>query len=188
MMKIAAVYGSPAKDGNSAVLTDAILKAANENGHTAEKFYLYDLEIKNCLACEAAATYHKERYCIHDDDMTAKIIPALREADLIIIASPIYMGQITGITKTFLDRWYTFILQDYKIRFLTGKKFITVVTSAAPDKSFLKVTEYLNYWLSDFFQMTRFEQLHAGNLMGSGAVNKREDLLQKAAELGKKIR
>ena len=187
-MEIAAVYGSPAKEGNSAVLTDVILSSAKENGHTAEKFYLYDLEIKNCLACEAAATYHKERYCIHDDDMTTRIIPALRKADLIIIASPIYMGQITGITKTFLDRWYTFVLKDFKIRFLTGKRFITVVTSAAPDETFSNVTDYLNYWLSEFFKMTRFGQMHAGNLMGSGEVNKREDLLQKAAELGKKIR
>ncbi len=186
-MKITAVYGSPAKAGNSAVLADTILKSAEGNGHTCERFYLHDLLVNNCLACENAAVYHKERFCVHDDDMTMKIIPALIEADIIMISSPIYMGHITGITKTFLDRWYTFILEDFSMRFLPGKKFITVVTSAAPDENFRKVTEYLDYWLSEFFKLTKLDQMHAGDLMASGAVNSRADLLQRAAELGRKI-
>jgi len=141
----------------------------------------------SCLDCKNAKKIHKERYCIHNDLMTTSVIPTLIQSDVIIISSPVYMGHITGITKTFLDRWYTFIDDDYKIRFLTGKKFITVITSGAPDEIFKKVSEYLDYWLANFFKLEKIEQIHAGDLMGTGAIVEKEELLKKAYTLGKSI-
>jgi len=187
-MNILAIYGSPSKKGNSASLADAVLKGAVENGHTIKRFYLYEQEIKNCLACKNASELHAERFCIHCDNMTRDIIPAIVDADLLIIASPIYMGHITGITKTFLDRWYTFCLENFEMRFLPEKKFITVVTSGAPAEAFSKVSEYLDHWLSKFFQMEKVDQIHAGDFMESGAVLHKKELLNKAYEIGKNIK
>jgi len=186
-MKIAAVYGSPDKKGNSASITDAILRGAINNGHSIDRIYLHDIKMGNCLGCKNAGKIHQERYCIHNDEMTTEIIPKLIQTDLIIISSPVYMGHITGITKTFLDRWYTFCEEDFNIRFLPGKKFITVVTSGASGEVFKNVTEYLDYWLSNFFKLEKVDQIHAGDLMGSGAIAEKKELLNRAYALGKLI-
>jgi multimeric flavodoxin WrbA len=186
-MNIVAVYGSPAKLGNSALITNAVLSGAADNGHTASRIYLHELDVKNCLACENATTIHADRDCIHDDDMTKRIIPALEKSDILILSSPVYMGHITGITKTFIDRWYTFILSDSKIRILPGKKFVTIVTSGASAGTFQNVTEYLDNWLSNFFKMIKIKQIHEGNLMESGMVKNRKELLKRAYEIGKNI-
>ena len=186
-MKIVAIYGSPNKKGNSATITDSILKGAEKSGHEIERIHLYDLNFKGCTACENADKIHQERICIHEDDMKKQVIPKMIDTDLLLISSPVYMGHITGITKTFFDRWHTFIKQDFTIRHLNGKKFVTIVTSGAPTEQFEKVSEYLDYWLSNFFKMEKAGQLHEGDLMGKGAIEKKPEILKKAEEFGESL-
>jgi multimeric flavodoxin WrbA len=186
-MKITAIYGSPNKTGNTATIVDAILKGATEKGHQIQKFYLCHMNIHNCMACENADQAHAEKYCNYADDMTKKIIPEIIDSDLLIINSPVYMGHITGATKNFFDRWYTFIEDDHKIRILDGKKYITVVTSGAPTEVFINATEYLYHWLSKFFKMDKVTQIHEGNMMTSDAAAKNEELLKKAEEIGRGV-
>jgi len=186
-MKILAFYGSPNKKGNSASISDAILKGAESNGHEVDKLYLYEMNFKGCTDCTNANEIHQKNICVHNDDMKNTIIPKMIAADAIFINSPIYMGQITGIAKTFMDRWCTFINPDFSIRHLENKKFVTVITSGAPDEQFKNVSEYLDYWLSNFFKMKKIGQFHYGDLMGRGAIDKKEEILQKAEEFGKTL-
>ena len=186
-MKILAIFGSPNKEGNTASLSNAILEGAEEIGHSIRRFYLYDQEIKNCLDCEDAARLHKERLCIHDDVMTKEIIPAIEEADVLVISSPVYMGHITGVMKTFFDRWHTFIGDEFKMRIVPGKKFITIITSWASTDTFRNVSEYLDHWLCKFFQLEKITQIHEGDMKGSGFIKKKKELLKKAYEIGKSI-
>lgn len=186
-MKISAFYGSPKKDGNSATIVDSILEGAEKAGHEIERFYLYDLNFKGCTACENAEKIHLERMCIHEDDMKKQIIPKMIDSDLFVISSPVYMGHITGVTKTFFDRWCTFIGQDFSIRYLNGKKFVTVVTSGAPSEHFKKVSEYLDYWLTKFFKMEKSGQFHEGEMMGKKSILKKPEILKKAKEFGENL-
>ena len=186
-MKILAIYGSPNKKGNSASISDAILKGAESAGHFVEKFYLYDLKFTGCTDCENADQIHKEKYCIHEDDMKNMLIPKLLKNDLLVISSPVYMGHITGPLKTFIDRWCTFINGDFTIRHLANKKFVTVVSSGAPTDVFKNVTEFLDHWLSKFFKMQKVGEFHEGDLMGKGAVSKKEEILRRVEEFGKSL-
>jgi multimeric flavodoxin WrbA len=186
-MKVLAIYGSPNKKGNSASISDAIIKGVESAGHFAEKFYLYDLKFSGCTDCVNADKIHKENVCIHEDDMRDMLIPKLIQADAILLSSPIYMGHITGPLKTFIDRWCTFINSDFTIRHLVNKKFVTVVTSGAPSEQFKNVTEFLDYWLTKFFKMKNAGQFHEGDLMGKGAISKQENLLKRAEEFGKNL-
>lgn len=186
-MKIVAIYGSPDKDGNSATIVDAILKGAAKNEHQIDRFYLNYLNIHSCMACKNSNTAHIEKYCNFADDMTSKIIPKIIDSDLLILSSPVYMGQITGVAKNFLDRWYTFIGEDHEIKFLNGKKFITVVTSGAPTEAFRNVSEYLDHWLSEFFKLEKVAQIHEGNMIGNDTAKNNKELLKKAEDIGRSL-
>lgn len=185
-MKILAIYGSPNKDGNTATIVNKILEGAAANDHEIDRVYLYDMNYADCLDCENANQIHKEKYCIHDDDFTNIILPKLLAADVLILSSPVYIGHITGKTKTFLDRWYTFVGENFKVRLVNKKKFITVVTSGAPAETFKGVSDYLEKWLSDyFFKLEKIAVIHSGNLGGKKAILSRKDILERAEKIGK---
>jgi multimeric flavodoxin WrbA len=186
IMKILAVYGSPNKQGNTAKVADAVL-AGLDKKYQVSKVYLYDKVIQNCRACEGANEFHKERYCQFDDDFTRELVPLINSADIIIISSPVWFGQITGILKTFIDRWYTYINDAFEIRILPGKKFITITSSAAPDDVFLSVSEYLNYWLTTFFKMEKIGSFHVGSMYESGLLTANSQYIVNATNLGSSI-
>ncbi len=187
-MKILAINGSPNKIGNTQNIVKAILKGTEKNNHSSKVIHLYDLKMNYCLACKNANTIHLEKDCIHNDDFTNKLLPEIREADLIILGSPIYMGHITGKMKTMLERWYTFILENFKIRDLENKKFISVVTSGAPSETFQDVSDYLEKWLGDFFfKMEKIAVIHEGDFVGESGKCDKIELLEKYEEFGKTI-
>jgi len=185
-MKILAIIGSPRKNGNCAVLTKAVCDAAAAKGHQVTTHFIYDKKIKGCIACEAC-TERKVDICIHNDDFN-KIAKEMIEADCLIIASPVYMGQISGPLKTFFDRWYTFAEEDFSIRHIMGKKFVTIIASGGPEKMFKGVADYLNHWIGEgFFKLKHLGTIIGGDLSDPGDAAKNKKLLEKAEALGKKL-
>lgn len=180
-MRILAFNGSPRNKGNGAALIDAVITAAKKNNHTAEVVNLYAKKISGCRACDKCkATIDA---CNVKDDMTA-ITRKIIKADCVIISSPVYMGQISGPMKTFLDRWCVFFDSDFKMRHLPGKQLVTIVTSGAPAKEYAPVAAYLNKWLGSFFKLKLAGSLSAGNLSGKGDVLKQMDVMRKAERIG----
>ena len=180
-MRILAFNGSPNKNGNGAALINAILAEAVKNGHAAEVVNLYSRKIKGCLACDKC----KDRtpQCAVRDDMaaiTAKIIAA----DCLVISTPVYMGQISGVMKTFLDRWCVFFDGRFKMRHIPGKQLVTIVTSGAPAPTYKYVADYLNKWLGGFFKMKLAGSIVAGGLSGAGAVRKQKAVMKQAEKIG----
>ena len=182
-MEVLAIYGSPHKHGNTAKITDAVLTGLDKK-HLINRVYLYDKNIQACIACEKANEFHKEKYCRHNDDFTREIIPLINSADIIIISSPVWFGHITGTLKTFIDRLHTYINEEFEIRILPGKKYITITSSAAPDEVFLPVSEYLNYWFTTFFKMEMLGSFHIGSMFESGLLTENSPAIVQARELG----
>jgi multimeric flavodoxin WrbA len=96
--------GSPRKKGNSATLAKQVAAGAEAGGARVETFFLHHMNIKPCTACDACRK-KKDVDCIIQDDMQI-LYPKLRDADAIVIASPIYWFTVSGQTKVFMDRWY----------------------------------------------------------------------------------
>ncbi len=96
--------GSPRKEANSTILAEKAGEGAREAGADVESFYLHGMDIKLCDACDACRA-KKSRGCIIKDDMEM-LYPKLREADVLIIASPVYWLTFSSQTKVFMDRWY----------------------------------------------------------------------------------
>ena len=85
-MKIAVFNGSPRKE-NTAAMVKAFCEGAESAGHTVEEYHVGRMKIAGCLGCEYCHT-KGDGVCIQKDDLE-KIMPAYKEADVIVFASPI---------------------------------------------------------------------------------------------------
>ncbi len=99
-MKVVGIVGSPRKHGNTELLTSHALKAINEEGIETELISLAGLDIRPCTACMACKT--GERCKIKDD--LFPIYLKMKEADGIILSSPVYYGSATALMKAAMER------------------------------------------------------------------------------------
>ncbi|MGL4652029.1 flavodoxin family protein [Cetobacterium sp.] len=104
-MKLVAFMGSPRKNGNTSKITHEVIKGAESVGIETEIYNLNQLNIKGCQGCMYCRTHD---LCVLKDDME-KIYASIKEADVLVIASPIYMWQVTGQVKIFLDRLFAIL-------------------------------------------------------------------------------
>lgn len=181
-MKILAIQGSPRKKGNTNRVLDEMIKGAEDNGHEVKKYYLQEMDINPCSGCEICA---KGKDCRYDDD-GAEIINQLAEGASIILASPIYFGQITAQAKTIVDRFYS-IFNNPDKKF--DGKAAMIITHAYPEKdiyeTYIKLTEaqpFLNNTELEFI-----ETLEVAGVKFIGDVDKAEDDLKRAYEIGQKF-
>jgi multimeric flavodoxin WrbA len=104
-MKAIAITGSPRKNWNTATLLNEALDGARSVGAETEMVHLYDLDFKGCISC----FYCKKKdssfngYCAMKDELT-EVLERAMDCDVILMGSPIYVGYITGVMKSFLDR------------------------------------------------------------------------------------
>ena len=125
-MKTTVLFGSPRKHGNTQALVDAFARVLREKRHEVNILYLNELNIGPCRGCLACL---KKGECrIKDDDMT-KVRREIREADVLVYATPIYWFAPSGQLKVVMDRSMAFLDADYNSR-VRGKKVVTLVSSA----------------------------------------------------------
>ena len=86
----------PRKNGNSITLAQRVAKGAEAAGAEVESFYLHEMDIKPCDACDICLE-DSSKDCIIDDDMQ-NLYPKLRQADALVIASPIYCATVAAET------------------------------------------------------------------------------------------
>ena len=102
-MKIAILNGSPRKE-NTAAMVDAFAEGAREAGHEVDVLHVGKLKIAGCLVCEYCHT-KGEGKCVQKDDME-KVIPAYRDSDMIVFATPIYYFDMTAQLSAAIQRVY----------------------------------------------------------------------------------
>ena len=103
-MKILLLNGSPRKNGKTAAMCEAFAQSIDTAKHELTQFNVTTMNIHGCLACEYC---HKDGNgtCVQKDDMT-KIYPYLNEAEMLVIASPIYYYHLSGQMQCTLNRIY----------------------------------------------------------------------------------
>ena len=119
-IKVLGLYGSPRRGGNTELLLDEALKGAAGQGARAEGIHLCDFRItpcKECLSC------FNDGACVIADDMQG-IYPRLLEADIVILASPIFFYGITAWAKALVDRCQALWARKYVLHdpLLAGEK------------------------------------------------------------------
>jgi multimeric flavodoxin WrbA len=103
-MKIVGISGSPRVKGNTEMLVQEALKAAAEFGAKQELIALSGKKIKPCNGCGTCRTDKSKGICTINDDDVPRIYEALKEADGIIVASPVYFLSVTAQPKALFDR------------------------------------------------------------------------------------
>jgi multimeric flavodoxin WrbA len=98
-MDVLGINGSPRPDGNTAHALKFALSRLEEAGLTTAYIALADKTINPCTGCWACRT----GACVHEDDM-APILQSMRESRCLLLASPVYMGMVTGQMKVMMDR------------------------------------------------------------------------------------
>lgn len=102
-MKITVFNGSPkAGHGNTSVLVENFLQGAKQQGAEVEQVFLSKYQIKHCTSCKSCWEKTPGK-CSQTDDMP-ELLTKVLESDVMGFASPVFVDNVTGIMKTFMDR------------------------------------------------------------------------------------
>ena len=165
---------SPRKEGNTAWTINRILEGAEEQGALTQAWNFSDLDIRPCHGCLGCV---QSDQCVINDDMQ-KIYRELEQADVLVLGSPVYMGQMSAQAKIFTDRLFARMTPRFSPRFreeTAGKKLILVFTQGNPDSGMFQA--YFDYTKS-MFQLLEFDVqgLHVVAGMRNEPAQERKDL------------
>ena len=102
-MKVIGINGSARKGGNTSILIQKVFEPLTAEGIQTELINLGAESVRGCLACMKCLA-KKDGYCIQDQDALNDILDAMKDADGIILGTPVYFADISGQIKCFMDR------------------------------------------------------------------------------------
>nr|WP_321466017.1 flavodoxin family protein [uncultured Desulfobulbus sp.] len=178
-MKILGIHGSPRTNGNSSQLLSALLNEAEALGARTTSYHLNSLQMRGCQACYSCRQPGKERQCALKDDMEP-ILAEVFASDLVVLASPVYMWQMTAQAKLFTDRLMPVLKPDYT-SWLNGQRMLCLYTQGQPD-----TTKFAPYFtmVNQMFAFLGFKTLEPLVFGGLRGVN---DVQEHAASM-KRVR
>ncbi len=189
-MKISCLIGSPRQKSNSATIAARFAETAASLGAEVETVVLNDLTYRGCQGCLACKTISEK--CVLKDDL-AKVLESLKEADVIVLATPVYCSDVPGQVKCFLDRTYSYMKPNYMsdsnpTRVPPGKKFVFILTQGAPmENLFADIPQRYEGFLKRSMGFGETYLLRGVGIGGGGAVGVPDPYLQKAEELARTI-
>ena len=177
--KVLIISTSLRANANSEILAKETERGAKDSGHSVEFVSLKDKEINFCKGCLACQKLGK---CVINDDAN-EITLKMKDADVIVWATPIYYYEMSGQMKTLIDRANSL--------FATGKNFTetyVITTSADSSNGVVQtVLNGVNGWIACFDNLKLSGYLEGGGLEGPNDVQNRKDLLEAAYNMGKGI-
>jgi multimeric flavodoxin WrbA len=111
-MNIIAFLGSPRKDGNTELLLKEVIRGIEGSGL---KVHVFNLNLMNISPCQNCGGCDDTGICVIEDDMV-QVHDAIRAADRIILASPIFFFGLSAQAKTMIDRCQAFWCEKYLLK------------------------------------------------------------------------
>ena len=176
-MNILILSGSPRKGGNTELLAEAFAKGAAAQHHV-EIVSVRDYKVNPCLGCNAC--FKANGICAQKDDMSP-IYEKMNQADMLVIASPVYFYGISAQLKAVIDKFHNPIRDTFHI-----KKMALLLVGAAtlPELFDAILTEY-NLCLQ-FFKIEDTGKVLVRGVKDKGDI-KNTDALNEAYRLGESI-
>ena len=176
--KVFVISASPRRGGNSDTLCGEFIRGAQESGNEAEKVFVRDKKIGYCTGCGVCNRTHK---CVQPDDMAA-ILDRMVQADVIVLATPVYFYAMDAQMKTPIDRTVPRYTE------IADKDFYFIVTAADTDRSMLeRAIEGFRGFAEDCLPNAR----EKGIVYGSGAWQagdiRTSPAMRQAYEMGKQV-
>ena len=177
-MNILIFSGSPRKNGNTDLLVEAFVKGASKKHHV-EVVSVHDHNVNPCMGCNACFK-SKDNSCVQKDDMPL-IYEKMSQADMLVIASPVYFYGLSAQLKAVIDRCHNPIRDTFPI-----KKMALLLVGAAT------LPELFDSILAQYQLCLNFFKLEdAGRVLVRGVKDKGDiktiDALNEAFELGQQI-
>jgi len=143
-MKVVAINGSPKKEGNTFHLIQVVAEQLEKEGIEVEIIHIGNKVIRGCMGCGQCAKQKNER-CIYDNDEVNECIQKLKNADGMILGSPVFFSGITGTMKSFLDRvFYVAGANGNLFRYKVGVSVIADRRAGAV-VALAQLNNYINY-------------------------------------------
>ena len=191
MKKVLGILGSPRRGGNTEILLDEALKGANSAGAGIEKLSLADMEFKGCTECGGCCQTGE---CILMDDL-APVYEKVRNADVLILASPIFFAGVTAQLKAMIDRFQAewvakYVLKKRKAKSekrKTSKSGAFICVGGHKDKKFY---EPARATIDIFFKTLDIgfsEELFFGGVEKAGGIRTQKGALDEVYKLGQRI-
>ncbi|TDX53168.1 flavodoxin family protein [Orenia marismortui] len=143
-MKVVAFNGSPRKEGNTYHGIKIALDQLEKEGIETEIIQVGNKVIRGCIACNQCVK-NKDEKCAIANDPVNDWIQKMKEADGIILGSPVHYSAIAGTMKSFLDRaFYVTSVNDMMLRHKVGAPVVAVRRSGGLP-TFNQLNNYINY-------------------------------------------
>ncbi|MBR0047992.1 MAG: flavodoxin family protein [Prevotella sp.] len=157
-MKILILSGSPRKGGNTELLVDAFIRGAAKHHHV-QIVSVRDYKVNPCLGCNAC--FKANGICAQKDDI-AIIYEKMSQADMLVIASPVYFYGISAQLKAIIDRFHNPIRDTFHL-----KKMALLLVGAAT------LPELFDAILSEYNLCLKFFNIEdAGKVLVRGVKDK----------------
>lgn len=179
--KIVILNGSPRRNGNTSALVQKFTEGAESAGNTVVEFFLDKMNIHGCKGCFGGHS-SRECPCVQNDDM-AQIYPAVKECDVVVLATPLYYWNMSGQIRTAIDR--LFALEEGDGNLLRGHNRGSALLMAAEGNGFEDILTYYNH-LMQHLKWKNLGHVLAGGNGDVGDISGKPELEQ-AYELGKSI-
>lgn len=188
-MKITYISGSPRSGGNSETLADHFIERCRQQGASVQSFQLNNLNYRGCQACDGCKS--GADHCVLDDELTP-VLAAVATAEIIVLATPVYYGDVSSQLKGFIDRTYSFlkpgyIAEKHPSRFSQRKQLVFIVAQGHRDPECF--ADILPRY-SDIFHWTGFATtwpLRVVNVYHRGDIDARDELFSEAEQLADKL-
>ncbi len=142
-MKVVAFNGSPKKEGNTYHAIKLVADELEKEGIAVEIIHVGNKVIRGCMACNQCARNRDER-CIYDDEVNGWL-QKMKEADGVVLGSPVHFSSIAGTMKSFIDRaFYVAGVNNGMLRHKVGASVVAVRRSGGVP-TYNQLNNYINY-------------------------------------------
>jgi multimeric flavodoxin WrbA len=178
-MNILILSGSPRKGGNTDLLVEAFVKGASQKHHV-EVVSVRDYKVNPCMGCNACFK-NKDNTCAQKDDMPL-VYEKMSQADMLVIASPVYFYGLSAQLKTVIDRFHNPIRDTFPLK----KMALLLVGAATLPELFDSILTQYKLCLN-FFKLEDAGRVLVRGVKDKGDI-KNTDALNEAFELGQQIK
>ena len=184
-MSIVAIISSPRKNKNSATIVEAMIEGAKKNGKDVKVYHLNSLShargCQACMGCKAAGK------CVIKDDHT-EILDAIREAEGLIVSTPVYFGEACGQFRLLQDRFYSFLGPNFVPNIAPGKKCAVVITCGGGEAGAKALADKIEGAMAGMLKFVPVGKIvYADGNNPEKAAAKNSAVLEEAKAIGKKL-
>jgi multimeric flavodoxin WrbA len=184
MKKVLVLEGSPRERGNTALVTDWVLKGLGKRGMSVERVRVPKLDLNGCQACSTCASTKGGAGCAQDDDMTG-LYDRIIDCDLLMFTSPIFCWGVTGQLKLVTDRLFALMTGE---NMLKGKPIALVLTAGGSIFAGADLATRMYRDIAHFIGMKYLGEHIVAPCPGRQAMNRRPSYREEAKRFGKELR